>query len=296
MRYLFSSLAVLYLCTGIAGQDFAADFTVSQESGDTARQLQILGKWEIDNPRDPALFVAYFNYYVNTARKEVLSMSAENPGGESIMLQDSMGKTAGFIESRIIYDEKLLEQGLNKIEEGIKRYPDRLDMRFGKIFALGEAGYWGKFKDEIVRAIRQSNKIDNIWRWDTNEPLESGAEIFLSSLQDYQGALFNTGDPALLPHIRTIAQKVLAYHPDHIESLSNLSVTYLLAGEYDKGIVPLLKAEKLDPQDAIVLGNIAYGYIQMGEKSKAIEYYKKVIDHGDDESIAFAREQIAALE
>jgi tetratricopeptide (TPR) repeat protein len=95
--------------------------------------------------------------------------------------------------------------------------------------------------------------------------------------------------------MRTIAQEILKYYPNHIESLSNLSITYLLTGEYNKGIEPLLKAEKIDPKDAIVLGNIAQGYKLKGDKETEIEYYEKVIKYGDERSIAYAKQQIQEL-
>ena len=53
--------------------------------------------------------------------------------------------------------------------------------------------------------------------------------------------------------MRKIANKVLEIYPNHIESLSNLSITYLLTGEYDKGIEPLLQAEKINPKIILYL-------------------------------------------
>ncbi|MEP5944204.1 MAG: tetratricopeptide repeat protein, partial [Balneola sp.] len=63
----------------------------------------------------------------------------------------------------------------------------------------------------------------------------------------------------------------------------------------DKGIEPLLKAEKIDPEDVIVLGNIAQGYKLKGDKETAIEYYEKVIRYGNERSIAYAKQQIQEL-
>ena len=78
-------------------------------------------------------------------------------------------------------------------------------------------------------------------------------------------------------------------------SLSNLSITYLLTDQYDKAISPLLKAEKLDPKDYIVLSNIARAYVLKGDKQKAIEYYEKTSKYGDEQIKAFAQQQIEKL-
>ena len=95
--------------------------------------------------------------------------------------------------------------------------------------------------------------------------------------------------------MRKIATTILDYYPEHIESLSNLSITYLLLGEFDKGIEPLLKAEKINPEDYIVLSNIAHGYKLKGEKDKAIEYYEKTIKFGNEQAKEFAKQQIEEL-
>jgi tetratricopeptide (TPR) repeat protein len=68
-----------------------------------------------------------------------------------------------------------------------------------------------------------------------------------------------------------------------------------LSGEYDKGLEPLLKAESINPEDYIVLSNIAQGYKLKGDKNKAIEYYKKTIEYGDEQAKAIARQQIEEL-
>jgi tetratricopeptide (TPR) repeat protein len=168
-------------------------------------------------------------------------------------------------------------------------------MRFGKIYVLGQIADWDKFTSEIIKTVNYSSTNDNKWTWTNNEKQEEGKEFFLTSLQDYQVQLYDTQDNNLLVYMRNIANEILKYYPNNIESLSNLSVTYLLTGEYDKGIEPLLKAEKLNPKDYIVLANIAQGYKLKGDKKKAIEYYEKTAENGDESVKEFAFEQIKDL-
>lgn len=295
MKQILNLFVVILFTTTAFGQDYKANFDKYYQEGDTTKQLEVLKKWESEDPKNPELFTSYFNYYFLKSRKEALSMSTEEPKGKSLSFQDSTGKTAGYIGSEIYYEPKTFKKAIEKIDQGIKLYPNRLDMRFGKIYVLGQNEDWTKFTDEIVRTIQYSNKNDNQWTWTNNEKKENGKDFFLTSLQDYQLNLYNTGDDDLLVNMRTIALEILEYYPKHIESLSNLSITYLLTGEYDKGIEPLLKAEKIDPEDAIVLGNIAQGYKLKGDKETAIEYYEKVIKYGDERSIAYAKQQIQEL-
>jgi len=295
MKHISTLFVVVFISTTAFGQNYKADFDKYCQEGDTTKQIEILKKWESEDSKNPELFTSYFNYYFLKSRQEVISMTTQEPEGKSLSFQDSTGKTAGFIGSEIYYDPHTFNKGIDKIDQGIKLYPNRLDMRFGKIYVLGQTKDWTKFTDEIVRTIQYSNQNDNQWTWTNNKKKENGKDFFLSSIQDYQLTLYNTGSDDLLVNMRTIAHEILKYYPNHIESLSNLSITYLLTGEYDKGIAPLLKAEKIDPKDVIVLGNIAQGYKLKGDKETAIEYYEKVIKYGDERSIAFAKQQIQEL-
>jgi tetratricopeptide (TPR) repeat protein len=229
------------------------------------------------------------------SRQEVLALTTDQPNGESLVLKDSLNQDAGFLGSQIHYNQTELKKGLEKIEEGIKLYPNRLDMRFGKIYVFGQIPDWENFTSEILKTIEYSVKNKNNWTWTNNEKFDGNEKEFLLSIQDYQYQLYNTGEDSLLKNMREISMKVLEYHPNHVESLSNLSVTYLLTGEYDKGIEPLLRAEKINPKDYIVLGNIAQGYKLKGDKKKAIEYYEKTAEFGDEKAKEFVKQQIAEL-
>ena len=279
---------------GIA-QNYQGEFQKYFQTNDTINQIKILNEWEKSNPKDPELFTSYFNYHFIKSKKEVITLTTEEPDGKKLVLKDSLNQTAGYLGSEIYFDKTELQKGIDKINKGIELYPDRLDMRFGKIYVFGQVENWQEFTKAIIATIEYSSKNNNNWTWANNEIRENGKDFFLSSLQDYQVQLYNTGNDDLLVNMREIANEILKYYPNHIESLSNLSVTYLLTGEYDKGIEPLLKAEKIDPKDYIVLSNIAQGYKLKGDKNKAIEYYEKAIKYGDEQAKTFARQQIEEL-
>lgn len=293
-KILGTLIAILISQIGFS-QDYQSEFQKYCQTNDTINQLKVLTEWNSANPKDAELYTSYFNYHFMKSRQEVIALTNDEPNGEGLVLKDSLNQTAGYLESQIHYNENELTKGLNKINEGIKLYPNRLDMRFGKIYALGQISDWDNFTSEIITTIQYSSTNNNNWTWTNNEKQENGKDFFLSSLQDYQVQLYNTGNDELLKNMREIANEVLKYYPYHIESLSNLSVTYLLTGEYDKGIAPLLQAEKLNPKDYIVLSNIAQGYKLKGDKKKAIEYYEKTIEFGDEPAKVFAKKQIEEL-
>ena len=297
MRKILGLILTGFIFSFAVAQDYQGDFQKYFQENDTINQFKTLTEWEKEYPKDPELFTSYFNYYFNISRDEILVVAAGDPPANEkyLSLTDSSGNYAGFIGSKINYDKSNLKKGLDKITEGISLYPNRLDMRFGKIYVLGQINDWSSFTKEIVKTIEYSHINNNQWSWTNNEKQKDGKEFFLSSLQDYQVQLYNTGNDDLLLNMREIANTILKYYPNHIESLSNLSLTYLLTGEYDKGLEPLLKAEKINPKDYIVLSNIAWGYKLKGDKEKAIKYYEKTIEYGDERTKTFAKKQIEEL-
>ena len=295
MKKTLSILAFSILINFCFGQDYKSQFDLFCQAGDTTKQIELLTKWESEDPKNPELFTSYFNYYFLKSRQEYISMSTNQLKEEAIQLQDSTGQVAGFLGSEIVYNSEILEKGLDKIDQGIKIYPNRLDMRFGKIYALGQAEDWENFTKEIVKTIQYSKININEWTWTFNEKRENSKEFFLGSIQDYQLNLYETENDDLLKNMRTIAEEILKIYPDHIESLSNISITYLLTGQYDKGIESLLKAEKIDPKGGVVLSSIAHGYKLKGDIDNSIKYYEKMLKLEDPRAVEFAKQQIEAL-
>lgn len=295
MKQLWIACFAFFITSGVLAQDFEAQFNSAFQKQDTAKQRNVLVQWEQDAPEDPELFTSYFNYYFRLAKKEVMTLSGEQPGTAYLTLEDSTGKTAGYMGSNTHYHAEIMSKAFMKIDKGIELYPNRLDMRFGKIHVLGEVEDWTGFTEAIVKTLHYSIQNANQWTWTHGEKRAGGETFFLSALQDYQLTLYNKNDDALLQNMRTIAQQVLEYYPNHVESLSNLSVTYLLTGDYDKGIEALVKAEAINPDDGVVLSNIAQAYKLKGDTPKAKVYYMKMLQLEDPQAVAFAKQQLEQL-
>ncbi|MNY27573.1 Tetratricopeptide repeat protein [compost metagenome] len=168
-------------------------------------------------------------------------------------------------------------------------------MRFGKTYVLGLTENYRAFTEEIIKTVEYSGQINNQWKWSESKPLNDAKNFMLGSVQDYVFQLYEVKDDNIIPYIGSIAESVLKLYPDHVESLSNLSITYLVKKEYDNALIPLLKAEKLSPKDYIVLSNIAWCYYQKKDKLNAIKYYELVLKYGDEGAMNFANEKLVEL-
>jgi tetratricopeptide (TPR) repeat protein len=277
---------VLLLLVLLAGKSFAqnykGDFSRLLTKKDTAAQWQLLQNWQQADPTDAELFMAYFNYYFRASRQEMVRLSETGNHNLSLAITDSTGAQVGYLTDDFDYDSATLDKAFQYIDKGINTYTSRLDMRLGKIYALGQIENYERFTNEIVTAIEMSNYLKCQWTWADNKKVEDPEKFFLGTVQDYVVQLYNAGDEQL-DRMRTIAQTVLKYYPKHIESLSNLAITYGLQGDYDKALQSLLQAEKIMPSDVIVLNNIATMYERKGDKLNAIKYFELTAKLGDKE-------------
>lgn len=300
MKQNFTTIlaCLILITTQTTGQNFKKEFNDLFAKKDTAAQLNLLEKWEKSNINDPELYTSYFNFYANKSKNEVITLG-QNPKGEGvlqIMDQDKTKKEpVGYIYGDTQYEPTLLSKGFSWINKGIEKFPNRLDMRFGKIYMFGQIEDYESFTKEIIKTIDLSAENKNMWTWTDNKPLENPMKFMLSSIQDYQVQLYNTENDSLLDNMKRIAESVLKHYPDHVESLSNLSIVFMIQKHYDNALEVLLKAEKLNPKDYIVLSNIAQAYKLKKDFKNSIKYYELTIKFGDDDAKKYAKEQINIL-
>ena len=280
------------------GQTFKQRFADLVSKQDTIGQRQLLQKWEKADSNDPELYVAYFNFYVTKSKKDFIELG-NNPKGENVLkIMDkdtSKSEPVGYMYGNSNYDPKMIQRGFDYADKGIAKNPTRLDIRFGKTYMFGELEDYKNFTTEIIKTIDYSEKIKNKWTWTDNKPVDDPKQFLLSSIQTYQLQLYNTNNDDLLNNVRQIAETILKYYPDHVESLSNLSIVYLIKKEYDKALTALLKAEKLAPTDYIVLSNIAQAYKLKTDYKNSIKYYELTIKYGNDQAKNYATGQIEEL-
>jgi tetratricopeptide (TPR) repeat protein len=287
---LFFSLSIGY------GQKYMNKFQELCAKNDTIKQRELLVDWENKQPNDPELYVASFNYFFTKAKKSYIGIQDDVTNKEGIKIQDTTGQTVGFMAEVTHFDPEEIEKGFTYINKGISKFPNRLDMRFGKVFVLGKLERYEDFTTEIIKTIEYGQVNNNAWLWSNNEKKNDGKESLLSPIQSYVLQLYNTNNDGLLDNMKRISETILKYYPNHIESLSNVSIVYMIKNENNKALEVLLKAEQINTKDYIILGNIAQAYKKLGDKKNSIKYYKKCLKYGDKQSIQYAKEQIEILE
>lgn len=295
MRKIFLFILLTAISNLVSGQTYYEKFKTLFQQNDTIKIASLLTEWEKTSPNDPELYTAAINYYFSNSKKEIVSVDKQQKSNESFQLTDSTGQVAGYINSSLDYDTEKLSKAIKYANTGIDKFPNRLDIRFGKCHILQQIGDYDNFTKEIIKTIDYSQVNKNNWLWTENKKQENGESSLLESIQSYLKQLYDTEDDNLLLNMIQIGEATLKIYKSNVEILSTTSVALLLTKNYDKAIEYLKQAENINPKDFIVLNNIAQGYKLKGDKANAIKYYELTEKYGDERAKLQARRNINEL-
>jgi tetratricopeptide (TPR) repeat protein len=294
MQKTITLLFLTMFSTLVFGQTNYEKFKKLFKNNDTTKIKTLFVEWEKTNPNDPELYTSAINYYFSNSKKEIVSLDRQQKSKESFQFTDSTGKVAGYINSTWGYNTDKLSKAIKYANTGIEKFPNRLDIRFGKCYLLQQIQDYNNFTKEVIKTVEHSQVNKNNWLWTENKKQEDGEGFMLGTIQTYLKELYDTEDDNLLPNMIQIGEATLKYYT-HIEILSTTSVALMLTKNYDKAIGYLQQAEKLNPKDYIVLNNIAQGFKLKGDKINAIKYYELTEKYGDERAKLQAKQNIKEL-
>jgi hypothetical protein len=292
-----TTILTFLICLSVAtiAQNYNDQYKKLNKSTDTTAIKLLLMDWEKSNPNDAEFYVAALNYHFSASRQEIVNLSKDAPTAQSFELTDSIGKIVGYLSSTLGYDPEKIKTVLNYANKAIGKFPDRLDIRFGKCYVLTQIEDYETFTSELIKLIEYSEKNKNNWLWTENKKLDSAQDFMLNTIQEYLKQLYDKEDDALLPYMQRIGDATIASYPNNVEILSTTAVAHLLTKNYDKAIGYLKLAEKINPKDFIILNNIAQGYKMRGDIENSIKYYQLTEKYGDKQAKEQARKNISEL-
>lgn len=288
----------LFIYSSSFGQTNYQIFKKFAEKNDTVKMRTLISKWEQQKDLDAEFYVCAFNYYFSKSQKEIIELNAgqkKESTKETINLLDSKGKQAGYMSFSSSYDKVFLTKALFYADQGIAKFPDRLDIRLGKCHVLQEIEDYSSFVSELKTTINYSLQNHNNWFGEENNKIESGENYFTNTIYSYQAELYNTENDDLLKYIQEIGDYCIKFYPKTVEILSMTAVSYLLENKYENAIDYFIKAERINPKDCIVLNNLAQTYIRKGDKANGIKYYELTQKFGSSAEIEDAKKQILKL-
>ena len=308
MRFLITFTLFLAFSVFAVAQDVYSRFYDALQDKDSAAIEESIKEIRSSGGQSAERIVAEYNYYVNKALiySGVVTSSElpdnGNPTTDILTIMDSNGNPAGYMYFAQQWDSTCVDSGLAVINRGIVLYPDRLDLRFGKIHFLRQLFRWNDYAQEIHATIDRSAVNNSRWIFPDND--EPGDTILIYGVLDYERSLFeHTWDQPLndtntmnnLMLLRGIAEHMLQRYPKDVYSMNMMAVTYQLVEDRQNALEWLKKAEKVNPKDIIVLQNIADTYHELGNTRKERKYLKKIIKYGSPEDIERAKQYLEEL-
>lgn len=159
-------------------------------------------------------------------------------------------------------EENEPQQAFDYINLGIEAYPDHLDLRFGKVYMCQMIADYDCMGNELIKILDYSAANDNRWKWLKEE--DRDRLFMLGVVQNYQKILWEDNKTDVM---RRVAETVLRYYPDHVESLNTMAVSYLSEGDWQNAESYLQTARQLAPEDNVVQANLKR-WAEMKEEGK----------------------------
>lgn len=306
-------IAMLLLCGVAYGQDvYESDeqdvydsFYEALQNEDLPQMVTLIWQIKSSGDKDPERYIAEFNYffYISDKSEGPVHLSTELPDDEEVTssfeLRDSTGNVSGYIYGVSRYDPALSDSGIAIISQGIELYPYRLDMRMGKIYALGKYKRWDAFAKEIMDMLDYTEAYHDSWEYpDEDEPIDN---IIMEGVLDYEKVLLEqyelkkkseTEAAVILGYTRDIATRMIEIYPGKIYFVNIMAVTYNEEGDYGNALKWLKKAEAINPNDVIVLLNMADTYYNMGDRAMDRKYLKKLLKSDDQDARDYAKRML----
>ena len=293
-KYFAAVCAAVVLSSGVG---------MAQEGGESKnsrydRFLELLSDLPIDtvsignlidvwDREDPEYYVAAHNYWFLISRETGIEMVAGAPtGGEDDVMVlypegQNDGEPVGYLRSGEYFKEKEMNKAEVVLKEGIAKFPDRLDMRFGLVRFYIEKAQFGDAVAAMQNVIDRNKENGGSWLWSLNEDLpgEESAKEFLDEVfQHYFSDFVNDGSEE---DSMNLVETLLRYDPENAIFISDKASLMFMQWRFDEAMALYEKALALQPDDMLITGNLAYGYYQTNQFDKAQKYAEILQQKGD---------------
>ena len=254
----------------------------------------LIEQWEQAEPESPDVYAAWYNYYIKLAMTDVVALTTTAPedNQEALQLIDSTGVVAGYMYGIESYNDSILQMGYQKLDTAIRLFPDRLDLPFGKVAMLFRQQHYLDVIQELRHVLDRSEKNGNRWLWTLNQPLDDGEYILKDSMQDYFAQLFDAGQS---DYALQLIEWMLRLYPTDVIFRSDKASLLAIAKRYSEALPIYLSVYEDNPDDIIVISNIAHIYYTLGDKEATLKYYSELVQCGDSEIEDIAKQRIKEI-
>jgi tetratricopeptide (TPR) repeat protein len=191
---------------------------------------------------------------------------------------------SGYLSRIMVINDSVLNIAFDWVDQGIKRFPDRLDLRMGKVYLAIETDRMEEVYAELQSAILSGDSIHHEWKWMREEMLDSGQYFLYSSVQGHLYKLFEKQDNVADEIILGISELMLAQDDQQYFAMTNAATVFMIKKQFNMAIDWLKKADKIHEKDPIILSNLGYCYGELQEWKRARRYYEEALKWSEDDN------------
>jgi tetratricopeptide (TPR) repeat protein len=219
-------------------------------------------------PDDPEVVIARANLYFRQSTSRVAGFAAS--GRRTAVAGDSVG-----------LDTLLARRALDTLRDGIRRHPDRLDMRLGLAYLCQQLGMRIAEVEIVGESVAYAHEHPDALRWSYGEPLPLPAEDFVPQvLHEYVRYYVDRGAPGDDRVMLALAQIIMQAYPRSPYVPNDVAFFYGAHGDWKTSLEFLERAEHADSTDALVLYNLGWAHEQLKQRDAALHYYRRAFATG----------------
>lgn len=219
-------------------------FEPLMEGPDTAAIRKMLDEWE---PHNADYYAALFNYSIIVAE-----------------------------------DGEDASQTFDVMDEGVSAFPDRLDLRFARIYTRMKLEDYPAVLSGLDDVLSRNDEIGGEWLWTDDEPVEDTRNSILSAIDDYLSQMRESGQQEA---VDTWIDGAAGAYPFFKNGFLIIRERWL-AEEWrqDESIDILRSILADDPEYRAALYDLAYLSYLRNDYDTAAELFGKLRDLSDDET------------
>lgn len=293
MKHFIVLLFAMFFSTTVFA-DYRETYLRMIDEGKFTELEQHLTAWQRAESKDPEVYIAWFNYYINRKMKTGMAIDAsiDTKKPHMIITDPKSGKVIGYLGDKVYYDYDDVRSAIRYLDTGIGLAKNRLDMYLGKIHILGAIGEIDKQAAIVIQVLELSVNNKHEWLWSQNKPLADSKQFLLDNVQSYYDLWFKRQTKSSMDAVLAVASRQIELLPDDMYAYNILSYYYNIHGNKNEAMQILLKAYSVKHDDYIIVGNIAMLYEELKDKENARKYYTVMIKSGDAEISSWAKDRI----
>lgn len=274
-------------------RNYFAELDPLIENHDTIGLKKLMAEWEQEGEKNGDYYVAQLGFHAFMARTTGEQLLEQMEG----FLPDSLDDEGRAYAQQLfggmnVYEDSVMQKGFAFVDEGIKKFPDRLDLRLGKADLLIQTYESEKAVDVIQGIIDRSAENKNEWYWEGDEKKEDGEDVMLEQLQDLFSSLYANDD---IEQCERLTEIVLGRYPNHRIFRTDLAVVRALQEDYEGAKTLFEELHIEQPDDDIITANLAHVLLETNDSAKSLQLYQQLLSSENEDVSSFAEQMVGEL-